>query len=76
MLELVSVAEELRSREPNEQDLKNIDELRGLGWRATAIGSALEMNPGTVRKTIKNLPKPVKESATQKMDREMVGRVR
>jgi len=76
MLALASIAEELRSRKANEQDLKNINELRGLGWGATAIGSALEMNPGIVRKVIKNLPKPAKESAAQKMDREMQGRLR
>ena len=79
MLELVGrmpIAEELRSREPNEQDLKNIKELRGLGWGATAIASAIEMDVRIIRKVIKTMPRPAKETPAQRIDRVMVGRVR
>jgi DNA invertase Pin-like site-specific DNA recombinase len=68
--------EEMRNRTPNEQDLKNIREMRGSGWSSTTIATGLELKIQTVRKALKNTPKPVKETAEQRTDREMLGRVR
>ena len=68
--------EEMRSRTPNEHDLRNIQVMCGTGWTSTAIASGLELNLQTVRKVLKNVPKAVKETAEQKIDREMLGRVR
>jgi hypothetical protein len=68
--------EGMRSRTPNEMDLKNIQEMRRTGWGPTAIATGLELNIQSVRKALKNTAKPVKETAEQKLDREMLGRVR
>lgn len=72
----LSIAEEIRSREPNEQDSKDIAEMRAHGYSPAAISSGIELDVRKVRKVIKNLPKPTKETAAQRMDRAMAGRVR
>jgi DNA invertase Pin-like site-specific DNA recombinase len=71
-----NLVEEMRSRIPNEVDLRNITEMHRTGWTSTAIATGLELKVQTVRRALKNLPKPAKESAEQKVDREMQGRVR
>jgi DNA invertase Pin-like site-specific DNA recombinase len=68
--------EEMRSRTPTEWDLRNIREMRSTGWTSTAIATGLELSVQTVRKALKNTPKPIKETAEQRTDREMLGRVR
>lgn len=68
--------EEIRNRVPNETDLRNIQEMQSTGWTPTTIASGLELKFETVRKVLKNLPKPANETAEQKIDREMLGRVR
>lgn len=70
-----TVHKEMIARQPNEHDLQNIQELYGLGWKGTAIASALELKVGTVRKVTKGWPKPVKETVQQRLDRELQGRI-
>jgi hypothetical protein len=66
--------QELRKRQPSEEDLKTIAELKKQDWKATQIASGIEMEVKTVRKVIKGLDiRP--ETPEQRMDLKMRGRV-
>jgi hypothetical protein len=66
--------QELRKRQPSEEDLKTIAELKRQNWKATQIASGIEMDVKTIRKALKRLDiRP--ETPEQKLDREMRGRV-
>jgi hypothetical protein len=51
----VTVTEEMRSRQPSESDLKDIRELRDLGYKPAAIASGLELNKKTVNRVLRKL---------------------
>jgi DNA-binding NarL/FixJ family response regulator len=45
--------QEMRDRQPNENEVQTILNLKGQGWKAPAIASGLELNLKTVRKLIR-----------------------